>query len=106
MDFGPSLFDISVNRIAHRNRHRQRKRYLCLFLNDGNAPVRPIDILEFQVYDITCTESHSDSDHYHGNPSKRYRVVAAFPVLFDPLALFFREDIYHLLYRGATGINA
>ena len=90
MDPGPSLFDISIDCIAYRNRHWQRKRRFCLLLNDGYASVLPVDITEFQVDDITYAEAHLDPCHYHGDPKKFYRAVIAFSVLLDPLALIFR----------------
>ena len=101
----PSLFDISVNRITYRNRHWQRKRCICLLLNDGDASVPPVDITEFQVDDITCTETHFDPRHHHGDPTKFYRAVIAFSVLFDPLALIFRQDIHDRFSGSAPGID-
>ena len=102
----PSLFDVSVDRIAYGDRHGQRKRSLCLFLDDGDAPAVPVDVPELQINDITCTKPHPDACHYHGDPPERYRAVSTFPVLLDPFALFFREDVDHLFPRSTPGINA
>lgn len=105
-DPGTSLFDVSVDRIAYGDRHGQRKRSLCLFLDDGDAPLAPVYVRELQVDDITCPEPHPDARHYHGDPSERYRAVSTFPVLLDLFALVFREDIDHFFPGSTSGVNA
>ena len=61
--------------------------------NEQNDQVGILDLTDF------------DPRHHHGDPTKFYRAVIAFFVLFDPLALIFRQDIHDRFSGSAPGID-